>query len=166
MNDALVSAIEGEGAVVERTIQELGSSPTAAVGVAQHWPPSFDPPSAGPFVLYQPWEFGEIPRAWVEPIRRYVDEVWTPSEFSRQAYLAAGIGPDLVHVVPNGVDLDRFSQDGAPAALPTAKGTVFLYVGGTIHRKGIDILLDAYATAFTVADDVTLRGQSYPQAPS
>ena len=32
----------------------------------------------------------------------------------------------------------------------------FLFVGGTIHRKGIDLLLEAYGAAFTADDDVAL----------
>ncbi len=156
VNDALVSAIEGEGAVVERTIQELGSSPTAAVGVAQHWPPSFDPPSAGPFVLYQPWEFGRVPKRWVDEVRRTVDEVWAPSEAARQAFVASGVAPDLVHVVPNGIDPQRFTPDGPRRELPTEKSTVLLFVGGMTYRKGIDLLLEAYGRAFTSDDDVCL----------
>jgi tetratricopeptide (TPR) repeat protein len=40
--------------------------------------------------------------------------------------------------------------------LPTRKRCKFLFVGGTIHRKGIDVLLEAYARTFTAADDVCL----------
>ena len=156
VNDGLTSALEAAGRAVERIRQLDEPSPLSVVGIAGQWPPSFEAPSSGPFVLYQPWEFGEIPAGWTEPIRRHVDEVWTASEYSRQAFLAGGIGPDLVHVVPNGVDLERFAPDGARAALPTEKGTVFLFVGGTMYRKGIDILLEAYAAAFTTADDVAL----------
>src|SRR5262249_30225313 len=32
----------------------------------------------------------------------------------------------------------------------------FLFTGGTIHRKGIDILLEAYLRAFSASDDVLL----------
>ena len=156
VNDALVGAVEAGGGVVERTIQELGSSPTAAVGVAQHWPPSFDPPSAGPFVLYQPWEFGAVPTRWVDEVRRTVDEVWAPSEAAREAFVASGVAPDLVHVVPNGIDPERFSPDGPRRELPTRKSTVLLFVGGMTYRKGIDLLLEAYGRAFTSADDVCL----------
>jgi glycosyltransferase involved in cell wall biosynthesis len=156
VNDALVAAIEGEGGVVERTIQELGSSPTASVGVAQHWPPSFDPPSAGPFVLYQPWEFGRVPKRWVEEVRRTVDEVWAPSHAAREAFVASGVAPDLVHVVPNGIDPERFTPDGPRRALPTQKSSVLLFVGGMTYRKGIDLLLEAYRRAFTSDDDVCL----------
>ena len=156
VNDALVSAIEGGGGVVERTIQEMGSSPTVAVGVAQHWPPSFEPPSSGPFVLYQPWEFGRVPKRWVEEVRTTVDEVWAPSEAARAAFVASGVAPELVHVVPNGIDPAHFTPEGPARALPTGKSTVLLFVGGMTYRKGIDILLEAYGRAFTSDDDVCL----------
>jgi glycosyltransferase involved in cell wall biosynthesis len=129
--------------------------------VAHQWPPVFEAPSDGPFVLYQPWEFGEIPAAWVEPIRTSVDEVWTPSEYSRQAFTRAGLAPELIRVVPNGVDLERFSAAGAAYRLPTSKRTVFLFVGGTTYRKGIDLLLEAYGEAFSADDDVCLVVKSF-----
>jgi glycosyltransferase involved in cell wall biosynthesis len=156
VNDAHARRLEEDGGRIERVAP--GSRPVAApvVGVTSSWPPRFEQLSAGPLVLYQPWEFGEIPTAWVDEIRRGVDEVWAPSEHARNAYLASGIAPELVHVVPNGVDLDRFRPDGPRRALPTGKGTVFLFVGGTVYRKGIDVLLTAFARAFTAADDVAL----------
>ncbi len=156
VNQGVADALEADGAVVARRLPEADRLAEPAVGVAQQWPPRFEPPADGPFVLYQPWEFGEIPAAWVEPIRARVDEVWTPSEYARQAYLSAGIAPELVHVVPNAVDLDRFSPDGEAYALPERAGTVFLFVGGTTYRKGIDLLLTAYAAAFGAGDDVLL----------
>ena len=38
----------------------------------------------------------------------------------------------------------------------TAADCMFLFVGGTIRRKGADVLLQAYAEAFSDDDDVTL----------
>ncbi|MDX6555711.1 MAG: hypothetical protein QOD86_1906, partial [Miltoncostaeaceae bacterium] len=127
-----------------------------AVGVAQQWPPRFEPPSDGPFVLYQPWEFGRVPAAWVERIRAGVDEVWTLSHSVRDAFVRSGVPLERVHVVPAGVDLDRFTPAGPRRPLPTTKGTVLLFVGGALRRKGVDLLLEAYGRAFDAADDVCL----------
>ncbi|MFL5963062.1 MAG: glycosyltransferase family 4 protein [Gaiellaceae bacterium] len=156
VNDALAGALEEAGDLVVKLAPESQPSESGTVGVASQWPPDFEAPSDGPFVLYQPWEFGEIPAAWAESIRARVDEVWTPSEYSRRSFLAAGVAPELVHVVPNGVDLERFTPAGEAWPLPQPAGTVFLFVGGTTFRKGIDLLLDAYGRAFTSADDVLL----------
>ncbi len=156
VNDGHVQALERDGVAIELRAPESAPAHSAAPGVAAHWPPSFDAPSDGPFVLYQPWEFGRVPQRWVDRIRDVVDEVWAPSEAVRAAYVDSGVASELVHVVPNGVDLARFTPDGPARELPTQKNTVFLFVGGTIHRKGIDILLDAYRDAFTADDDVCL----------
>jgi glycosyltransferase involved in cell wall biosynthesis len=170
VNDGHATALERDAVVVRRTA-DAPQSQLDAVGVAGHWPPRFDAPSGGPYVLYQPWEFGRVPARWVDEIRRGVDEVWTPSEYARAAYVESGVAPELVHVVPNGVDVARFSPDGPALELPTRKGTVFLFVGGTLPRKGIDVLLEGYARAFTAADDVALvlkvmgRGGMYRDFP-
>ena len=156
VNDGVAGALEAAGHAVERIARLDAPSVSPAVGVAGHWPPAFEAPSAGPFVLYQPWEFGRIPAVWLEPIRRLVDEIWTPSEAARRAYVDSGVAPELVHVLPNGVDLDQFSPDGPRAEMPTQKSTVLLFVGGTIYRKGIDVLLTAYGAAFDADDDVAL----------
>ena len=157
VNEAATRALDDAGVRVRRRATDaLEPVADAEVGVAQQWPPDFEAPAEGPFVLYQPWEFGEIPAVWAEQIRHRVDEVWTPSEYSRAAFLEAGVAPELVHVVPNGVDLDRFRPDGDVWQLERGAGTVFLFVGGTTYRKGTDVLLDAYGRAFTADDDVLL----------
>jgi glycosyltransferase involved in cell wall biosynthesis len=155
VNDGLTGALEQQGAeVVRRGRAELALD-QPLVGVAGQWPPRFDAPAGGPFVLYQPWEFGCVPAQWVEPIRRTVDEVWTPSSASRDAYVAAGIAPELVQVMPNGVDLDRFCPEGAARSLPEADVT-FLFVGGALYRKGIDRLIEAWVQAFGPDDGARL----------
>ena len=94
--------------------------------------------------VIQPWEFGAIPAEWVDPIRRNVDEVWVPSEYVRRMYVAGGIEPDRVAVVPNGVDTQLFTPDGERYPLDAPEGTRFLFVGGLIERKAPELLVAAY----------------------
>ena len=106
-----------------------------------------------------PWEYGALPASWIAGIHAGgADEIWTPSTYCRTMFLDAGIAPERVTVVPNGVDPARFSPDRAlaPYPLPTAKRFRFLYLGGVLPRKGIDVLLAAYRRAFRRDDDVTL----------
>jgi glycosyltransferase involved in cell wall biosynthesis len=138
----------------------------AGVEVRHQWPPDLRPARSGRLAVIQPWEFGAIPVEWVEPLQSAVDEVWVPSAYVREMYVAAGLAPDRVHVVPNGVDLDRFAPEGprlglaAPRAVaaPSAAASPlrFLFVGGAIHRKGVDLLLAAWQQAFAGRDDVQL----------
>lgn len=120
------------------------------------FPPNFEPPAEGHWIMIQPWEFGGLPQAWVAPMTRAVDEIWVPTRFVKDCYVSSGISPNKVHVVPNGVDTQLFTPEGPKATLPTQKTFKFLYVGGTILRKGVDILVSSYLDAFTAEDDVCL----------
>ena len=140
--------------IAERTKKPL--SGPADVHVRHQWPPNFTPPPEGHWVIIQPWEFGSIPREWVRNMSAHVDEVWVPSHYVRDCYIQSGVPSERVFVVPNGVDIGLFNPDNAPYPLKTKKAFKFLFVGGTIQRKGIDILLDVYTKTFSSGDDVCL----------
>lgn len=120
------------------------------------WPPDFSRPTAGKLVLVQPWEFGRIPQSWVQPLRDQVDQVWAYTSYVRNCYIDSGIDPDQVEVVPLGVDVQTFRPGLEPLELPTERSFKFLFVGGTLYRKGIDLLLTAYRNSFAPGDDVCL----------
>jgi glycosyltransferase involved in cell wall biosynthesis len=121
------------------------------------WPePKFRPPGVPTWIVIQPWEYGFVPRIWVEGFTALADEIWGPSHYVRQCYIDSGVPPEKVVVIPNGVDTERFRPDVPPLPLQTDKSFKFLFVGGTIWRKGIDLLLKAYLLAFRANDDVCL----------
>lgn len=133
----------------------------AQVHVRHQWPPRFDPPEEGAWVIIQPWEYGGIPQEWIGPMRDQVDEIWVPTAWLKDCYVRSGIPEGKVVVVPNGVDAEVFRPEGERFPLKTAKTCKFLFLGGTIRRKGIDVLLEAYVRAFRAHDDVCLviKGQ-------
>jgi FkbM family methyltransferase len=139
---------------IAHTIQHE-SLRNADVTVCHAWPPNWQRPKRGALVVIQPWEYGVLPQEWVRKAKE-VDEFWVPSTFVRNSYIKSGINADKVHVVPNGVDPAKFSAHAKPMALSTKRRFKFLFVGGTIHRKGPDLLLKAYLETFTAADDVCL----------
>lgn len=140
--------------LLEAVDRPLPVPPSAYIRHA--WPPIFDRPPAGKWVMIQPWEFGSLPVEWVAPMRDLVDEVWAYSGIVRQMYAESGVPAEKVHVVPLGIDPALFRPDVQGIELPGAKSFRFLFVGGTIGRKGIDVLLSAYRRAFNNHDDVTL----------
>ncbi len=142
-------------AAIEDRLQKALPGP-ADVHVRHQWPPNFTPPPDGHWIMIQPWEFGALPKSWVEPMENLVDELWVPSKHVRDVYIKSGIAPEKVFVVPNGVNHDQFNPRAAKLKLDTNKRFKFLFVGGTIMRKGIDVLLSAYTEAFTAADDVCM----------
>ncbi|MGE5480426.1 MAG: glycosyltransferase [Chloroflexota bacterium] len=125
------------------------------VWIRHQWPPKADPPSGAKWIIMQPWEFTEHRKDFLEIFNNAV-EIWTPSNYSRNSFINSGVNPDKVQIVPNGVNPETFKPYGEKFELDTEKKLKFLFVGGTIYRKGIDILLEAYSEAFTAEDDVAL----------
>jgi glycosyltransferase involved in cell wall biosynthesis len=164
INRRVVAALAGDPSVVVRAVatDRPGRAPVplphaADVEVRHQWPPDFTPPRSGHLALIQPWEFGAVPAAWVQPLNTVVDALWVPSAFVRDMYVSSGVDADRVHVVPNGVDLEAYAPEGPALDLGAPAGaTRFLFVGGAIGRKGIDVLLSAWREAFAGRDDVAL----------
>jgi glycosyltransferase involved in cell wall biosynthesis len=156
VNDRLVDELEAVGRRVHA--RPLGAPYDTCVGptISHSWPPDFSAGSRGPSVVILPWEYGRPPVEWVERVCRDVDRVIVPSEYVRHGYVAGGMPPGIVEVVPNGVDLKVMRPDGPKLSLPERASCVFLFVGGTIWRKGIDLLMAAWQKAFSARDDVLL----------
>jgi len=131
-------------------------SGTADIHVAHRWPPDFNPPADGLWILMQPWEFGHLPVDWIRPLSTQIDEVWTYSNAVKRCYIDSGIDADRIKIMPLGVNPDIFHPKAPPYPLKTGKSVKFLFVGGTIWRKGIDMLLDVYVQTFSRNDDVCL----------
>ncbi len=153
VNDGLGAALERRGFEIARSAPRGGQLPLACPTISHSWPPDFAPGSEGPTILILPWEVGAPPRAWVQTVRERVDRVWVPSAYVRDGYVAGGMPPGIVDVVPNGVDLERFAPEGPRHPLLDGGERP---VGGTIWRKGIDVLLAAWARAFGPGEDVRL----------
>jgi glycosyltransferase involved in cell wall biosynthesis len=125
------------------------------ITVRHYWPPNWNRPHVGKLVVIQPWEFGILPKEWVRDASN-VDVFWVPTDLVRRMYLESGIPAEKVHVVNNGVDTRKFRPGRKPLPLGTKKKFKFLFVGGTIFRKGADILLATYIQTFNAFDDVCL----------
>ncbi len=123
--------------------------------IRHQWPPDPNPPKGAKWIIMQPWEFSKLRKDFYE-IFSTADEIWTPSTYSRQAMVDSGLDFDKVQVIPNGVDPELFKPWGNKYDLRTDKKLKFLYIGGAIHRKGIDVLLAAYTKKFGAEDDVCL----------
>ena len=102
----------------------------------------------------------------MQPVKDSVDEVWCYSQAVLKCYTNSGISNSQLAVVPLGADISLFRSNRPPYVFTTEPGAariqemqnpfVFLFVGGTIERKGISTLLDAYTRAFSAFDNVVL----------
>ena len=121
------------------------------ITIRHYFPPNL---TAGTnVVLMQPWEFLEAPAEWVDFANKEAIDVWVPSRFTRESYIRSGVEPRRVCALPLGYDRDVFVRRPNPQKRRPFR---FLFVGGTIERKGADILLNAYTREFTKEDDVEL----------
>ncbi|MCS6940027.1 MAG: glycosyltransferase [Roseiflexus sp.] len=107
---------------------------------------------AGYKIGYTMLEVDGLPREWVAACNA-MDEVWTPSHWGATVFANAGVTRP-VYVMPLGYDPARFRPDG-PAHRITERFT-FLSVFEWGERKAPEMLLRAYAAAFTRRDDVLL----------
>jgi len=77
-----------------------------------------------------------------ERIYELADAITVPSSVARRSFLANGIAPEKVHVIPYGVRLDKF----IPAPQPPPDSTFEVLFAGQIGlRKGVPYLLEAFA---------------------
>lgn len=149
------------GEVVRRTRKALSGK--ADLTVRHHWPPNFTPPPHGHWVMIQPWEYGRLPAQWVQPMSNLLDELWVPSRHVLKTYVSSGVPADRVQVIPNGVNIDQFYPRSRDAANEQSGKFRFLFVGGSLWRKGVDVLLVAYRNAFRRRDNVVLIVKDFPQ---
>ncbi len=110
------------------------------------------------FIHQKPWEFHSVPIQWIDYFNKIPNEIWVPSEYNRQAFIANGINPNKVQVVPHGIFFDKCNSSTALTKFnfKTKKSFKFLTIGGMLPRKGTDLIIESYFSSFTKNDDVTL----------
>lgn len=107
---------------------------------------------------YWAWEVPEFPEEWASSFG-YVDEVWTPSSFTRDAVAARS--PVPVTVVPHSIDADFGEESTADRAKFNLKPDTFLFLfffdfDSYLDRKNPLGLIKAFKKAFGSRNDVQL----------
>jgi glycosyltransferase involved in cell wall biosynthesis len=102
-----------------------------------------------------------LPRGWVRALApwldrhlpRRADRVIAVSETIAHALATAGAtAPDHLHVIPNGVEWQRFAADGAPVP----DGRTVIFTGNLAPYQGVDFMLDAFARLHATRPDARL----------
>ena len=123
--------------------------------IRHYWPHNFSNDGISKLVLITPWEFGSVPMEWYDNQDK-VEEFWVPSNYVKDCLINSGIKKEKIHTIPNGFDHYIYGPNKAKYQFRTKKRFKFLFVGGLIHRKGIDLLLKSYCELFNKSDDVCL----------
>lgn len=110
--------------------------------------------------LYFAWEESGLPVSWVTQFNRKLDGIPAPSHYVAKVLRDNGvvapitvIGEGANHIAA--VIRERFKGD-------LTQGFKFLHISSCFQRKGVDILLESYARAFTIEDPVTLIIKTFP----
>ena len=93
---------------------------------------------------------------------RAVDEVWTYTEWGKQVFLDHNLNKNI-HVIPHGVDVERFNPDVEPLLDLREGGDVFVFgcMAEWVSKKNTYTLLEGYFKAFKASDPVRLVLKTY-----
>ena len=108
---------------------------------------------------YSVFEMCRVPPTWVLYCNM-MGEIWTASEYSRQAFLSSGLSVP-VHVLPHAIDIDLFSPDSPAWKIENRRRFAFLSILDMTSRKAWHELLRAFWSAFSKDDDVCLVLKCY-----
>lgn len=116
-------------------------------------------------ILYTMMETSQtLHKDYVEKLN-FFDEIWVPTYHGQEMFKDNGICPPI-HVMPLGVDIDRYNTNQKPYNFPfETKEFVFVSVFKWGLRKGYDALIQSYLEEFTNEDDTTLLLVSRVHSP-
>jgi len=128
--------------------------------ISQHWP--IMPPSEPARLALSlfPWEESCVPDAIVETLNGGFDAILAPSQSVADALAVSGIRLPVAAIgQPTELEPFRALADKRVARKRIRR---FLHVSSCFERKGIDLLLRAWARAFTADDKVELVIKTFP----
>ena len=100
------------------------------------------------------YETSHLPSMWKHSID-YIDYALPSSNFSKEVFVNAGWPEEKCVVIPHGINIEDY-KDNRKYGLHSNRTFKFLNVSIAHYRKNIDLLIDAYYSAFSEDDDVCL----------
>ncbi|MFX3635406.1 MAG: glycosyltransferase [Candidatus Pristimantibacillus sp.] len=151
-----------EPAIVERLLR-LQNKPSSGEQILVTLDPKRDPKDWGRFskvISCVMWETSKLPDSMVNGCNS-VDAVIVPNEFNRQVFKAGGVHVPIF-ISPYGVDSDLFTPIGHRERFGEDEDQfLFLSVFGWSHRKGPDVLINAFVQEFSNHEPVVLVIKSH-----
>jgi glycosyltransferase involved in cell wall biosynthesis len=106
-------------------------------------------------ILYTTTESRVVPKQFIDIASDY-NELWVTSEFCKQSFLHSNYSGKIRIIHPI-VNPNLYKDSVQPYSFrPTLKSFSFVSVQSWGYRKGSDVLIKAFCSAFTNKDDVSL----------
>ncbi|MCX6075617.1 MAG: glycosyltransferase [Campylobacterales bacterium] len=106
------------------------------------------------------WEESSFPQNYIQDFNRHLDALPVMSRYVQKVMIDNGL---LIPAPVVGVGVDHMlGIEPKEYKLKTKKRFKFLHISSCFPRKGIDVLLKAYESAFTLSDDVCLVIKTFP----
>jgi glycosyltransferase involved in cell wall biosynthesis len=137
----------------------LGTPPD--VVIRNLYPPRVSDSSGRANYLHFYWEDSRLPAEWVGAFNRSLDGILAPSRHVERVLRASGVTVPIHVLAPGGGEPPVIAPAPPPPDCLT-RSFRFLNIGSGFPRKGIDVLLAAYFTEFSGADDVCLILKTFP----
>lgn len=110
----------------------------------------------GPKIAYVVWESTKMFPHFIERLK-FFDEIWVPSHWQKQCMVEQGLDPDIIYVVPCGVEADVFFPEEVKFDKYFSDGRFkFLVFGRWDHRKATKEIIEAFLQAFPTDEPVDL----------
>ena len=130
--------------------------------ISQHYPLWVPPARPGQLRLaYLFWEESLLPEATADTLNRDFDAVLAPTRFVAEALVNSGVMAP-VRVIGFAPPLERFAALANRPERTEDRPFTFLHVSSGFPRKGTDLLLAAFARAFSRAERVRLVIKTFP----
>jgi len=106
------------------------------------------------------WEESEFPSPWVNSFHAHLDGIATLSNYVAGVLINNGVS---LPIKATGIGVDHCLAVKEKRYFKSlGKGFRFLHISSGFPRKGFDVLLKAYAMAFSDRDDVSLVVKTFP----
>ncbi|NBI47536.1 glycosyltransferase [Burkholderia sp. ISTR5] len=151
-----IAAIAGLPALAARGSKRSG----ADVVIRDLYPPRVNDMDGQVNFLHFAWEESELPAAWIASFNENLDGVAAISTFVAKVARDNGFAGAIANV---GLGVDHVARTPRREYRgPLGKGFRFLHVSSCFPRKGVDVLLEAFARAFSSRDEVSLIIKTFP----
>lgn len=129
------------------------------VVICQHWPILPPPKGADLALALFPWEESHVPYPIIRRLDDGYDAVIAPARSVADALVISGLRKPIA-TIGQPVDVAAFLEIGSNRTDRPVRR--FLHVSSCFERKGVDVLLAAWARAFNDRDGVELVIKTFP----